>query len=295
MVFNSQFSILNSQFSILNSQFPIPKANSMNTQHPRIARAFARMPAFMPYFTLGYPDFETSLDIIAACCENGADLMELGIPFSDPLADGPTIQHSTQAALENGMTVARCLDAVRQLRARGVTTPFVLMGYVNPILAYGMEKFVNDAADAGADGFIVPDLPPEEAGDLLEFARGRGMPVSFLLAPNSPPRRIALAIEKSSGFIYLVSVMGITGARGELPSHLAGFAARVRASLRTPLPLAVGFGISTGAQAHAVGQIADGVIVGSALIKAVTHALDTGAAPVAAAGAFVREMRAALH
>lgn len=241
-------------------------------------------PVFMPYFTLGYPDYETSLDVVQSCVEAGADLMELGIPFSDPLADGPTIQHSTQVALQGGMTVARCLSAVQELRGRGLKIPFLLMGYYNPILAFGVARFVKEARAVGVNGFIIPDLPPDEAAELEELCRQNGLGLIYLLTPNSSAERIRLITKRSTGFVYLVSVIGITGARTTLPPHLRGFIQRVRAMSKSPL--AVGFGISTPEQAHAVGQFADGVIVGSALIKAASQAMD----PPLAAANFVREM-----
>jgi tryptophan synthase alpha chain len=245
--------------------------------------------ALMPYFTIGYPTFETSLDVIEACVEAGADLMELGVPFSDPLADGPTIQHSTQVALENGITVKRCLEAVAELRSRGVVIPLILMGYINPILAYGLEKFVTEAAQAGASGFIIPDLPPDEAGDLQTFCWQHDLDLVFLLPPNSSNERIRFVTDQCCGFVYLVSVLGITGERQALPVELAQFVARVRS--QTEKPLAVGFGISTPEQAAAVGKIADGVIVGSALIKAASQADD----PVQAARKFVGGLKVALE
>lgn len=254
----------------------------------KISEAFGKgRAALMPYFSIGYPDYETSLDVIEACVEAGADLMELGMPFSDPLADGPTIQHSTQVALENGVTVKRCLEAVAELRARGVTIPLILMGYINPVLAYGLEKFVIEAAQAGANGFIIPDLPPEEADELQSLCHEHKLDLVFLLPPNSSKERIRFVTEQSSGFVYLVSVLGITGERDALPVELAEFVARVRA--HTEKPLAVGFGISTPEQAAVVGEIADGVIVGSALIKAVGQADE----PVEAAGEFVSKLRIA--
>ncbi len=255
----------------------------------RLERVFGGgRPALMPYFTLGYPDYETSLDVVQACVQAGADMMELGIPFSDPLADGPTIQHSAHIALQNGMTVRRCLQGVVDLRTRGVDVPLVLMGYLNPILAYGLDDFVADAASAGADGFIIPDLPPEEAGAMLTACRQHGLDMVFLLSPNSPQDRVRLVTESSQGFVYLVSVTGVTGARAALPAELATFVGRVRA--QTTKPLAVGFGISTPQQAASVGALADGVIVGSALIRAVTDA----PSPSRAAAQFVASLRAAL-
>jgi tryptophan synthase alpha chain len=210
-------------------------------QTTKISEAFGKgQTALMPYFTIGYPDYETSLDVIQACVEAGADLMELGVPFSDPLADGPTIQHSTQVALENGITVKRCLEAVAELRARGVKIPLILMGYINPVLAYGLDEFATDAAESGASGFIVPDLPPDEGRELRSLCKQHGLDLIFLLSPNSSEERARFVTEQSSGFVYLVSVLGITGEREALPSELAEFVGRVRA--QTEKPLAVGFG-----------------------------------------------------
>jgi len=244
--------------------------------------------ALMPYFAIGYPDYKTSLDVIVACVEAGADLMELGMPFSDPLADGPTIQHSTQVALENGVTVNHCLAAVAELRERGVTIPLILMGYINPVLAYGVERFVSDAAEAGVSGFIIPDMPPDEAKEMKKFCEKHDLDFIFLLAPNSSDERIRLVTRLSSGFVYLVSVLGITGERDALPVALAGFVERVRGL--TKKPLAVGFGISTPEQAAGVGKIADGVIVGSALIKTVGQS----DSPADAARGFVENLKKAL-
>jgi tryptophan synthase alpha chain len=218
----------------------------------------------------------------------GADLIELGVPFSDPLADGPTIQHSTQAALAGGMTVSRCLALTARLRAQTGSQALLLMGYVNPILAYGAAAFVADAANAGADGLIIPDLPPEEAGSIETACAAHGLALVYLAAPTSTEARLALLAARTTGFLYLVSVAGVTGAREALPADLGAFVGRARRAARTPI--AVGFGIATPAQAHAVGQLADGVIVGSALINAVTGAAE----PAAAARHFVGELRRAL-
>jgi tryptophan synthase alpha chain len=261
----------------------------------RIAHAFEtaraeKRAALMPYCTLGYPDLERSVDVVTAIANAGADLIELGVPFSDPLADGPTIQRSTQTALEKGMNVHRCLEFTMALRARGVHQPLLLMGYVNPILAYGQKRFAAEAAMAGADGLIVPDLPPEEAGVLEESCREYGLALVFLLPPTAGPERIALITSRSTGFVYLVSLTGVTGARRELSSGLQGFIDRVRAA--TSLPLAVGFGISTPEQARAVGGLADGVIVGSALVDAIGKAAQ--ADPVKAAGEFTASLSHAL-
>ena len=255
----------------------------------KMADAFGKeKTALMPYFTIGYPDYQTSIDVIKACVDAGADLMELGMPFSDPLADGPTIQHSTQVALENGITIKDCLRAVAELRVSGVEIPLILMGYINPILAYGVERFVADAAEAGVSGFIIPDMPPDEAAEMKTLCESKDLDIVFLLPPNSSEERMRMVTELSSGFVYLVSVLGITGERDALPVALASFVEKVRKL--TEKPLAVGFGISTPDQAAGVGAVADGVIVGSALIKAVGQGDD----PVAAAGGFVKSLKKAL-
>jgi tryptophan synthase alpha chain len=206
--------------------------------------------ALMPYFTLGYPDLQTSLDVIQAIAPH-SDLLELGVPFSDPIADGPTIQQSTQTALDSGTTTKQCLAAVRQLREQGIHTPAMLMGYYNPILAYGQEAYVRDAAEAGVDGFIVPDLPPEEAEELEALAQQYGLAFIHFLAPTSSPARIETVAARANGFIYMVSLTGITGERREIAADLGEFVGRVRA--QTSAPLAVGFGISTPEQAAQVG------------------------------------------
>lgn len=243
--------------------------------------------ALMPYFTLGFPDIATSLAVVEAIAPY-SDLLELGVPFSDPLADGPTIQRSTQIALENGTTTAVCLQTLRQLRERGIQTPVLLMGYYNPILAYGIDRYVQDAAAAGADGFIVPDLPPEEATELQKTAESAGLALVYFLAPTSNTARIDLVAQQANGFLYLVSLTGVTGARATVQGDLAEFVGRVRQ--KTAVPLAVGFGISTPQQAAEVGRVADGVIVGSALVTAVDQATDKPAA----ARQFVQSLQQAL-
>ena len=246
-------------------------SNTAPTGVERIAAAFARAradgrAAFMPYHAMGYPTRAVTLEAMVALGEAGADLFEIGIPHSDPLADGPTIQTATYEALIEGTTVKDCLAMTTELRAAGMTQPFCAMTYFNPLMAYGVQRFVDDAVAAGIDGLIVPDLPPEEAQELEDACRAAGLATIYLLAPTSTEGRIRLVAQHATGFIYLVSVTGITGARTELPPDLADFVARVRRATR--LPLAVGFGIGTGAQAAAVARIADGVIVGSALVKA---------------------------
>ncbi|MGA7195353.1 MAG: tryptophan synthase subunit alpha [Anaerolineales bacterium] len=252
----------------------------------RIENAFKNKPIFMPYFPLGYPDLETSIDVIEGLAKNGADLIEVGLSFSDPLADGPVIQKATQIALENGITVKKSLAAVIELRQRGVTIPLILMGYFNPMLAYGLEKFVHDAREAGTDGFIVPDLPLEESGDFKMLAGD--MPLIQMLAPTSPNERMESIARNAKGFIYLVSVTGVTGERKSISEGLGDLIARVRE--HTSAPVCVGFGIGTPEQAKQVGLLADGVIVGSACVKII----GASKTPVETAQQFAAEFRNAL-
>jgi tryptophan synthase alpha chain len=217
----------------------------------------------------------------------------VGLSFSDPLADGPVIQKATQTALENGITVKKSLEAVTELRHRGVTIPLVLMGYYNPILAFGLKVFIKEARFAGADGFIIPDLPPEEAADFKTSAgfyssHTSDLPLISMLAPTTPSERMDLILRGAQGFIYLVSVTGVTGARKDLPEGLEELVKRARQI--TSLPVCVGFGIGTPQQAGAVGGMADGVIVGSACVRAISES----PSPVLAAKEFARSYSAAL-
>ena len=265
----------------MNGLENIAGAFSLARNHPRAA--------LMPYFTLGFPTRLDSVEVIEAIAAAGADLIELGVPFSDPLADGPTIQHSTQIALENGITVKECLEMVRTLRQHGVSQPLLLMGYYNPLLVYGPERFVVDACEAGVDGLIVPDLPLEEAGDLKAACQKEGMALVYLVAPTTTEARLAQVAAASTGFVYIVSLTGVTGARTSLSEGLPEFLARVRGI--TDKPLAVGFGISTPEQAARVGELAEGVIVGSALIDLAGKA----AQPATSVGQFVKELSEALR
>jgi tryptophan synthase alpha chain len=259
----------------------------------RIENAFKNKPIFMPYFPLGYPDLDTSIDVIEALAKNGADLIEVGLSFSDPLADGPVIQKATQVALENGITVKKSLEAVKELRNRGVDIPLVLMGYYNPMLAYGLEKFVCDALDAGADGFIVPDLPMEESDEFYLAQSGAAgeveAPLIPMLAPTSSPERMEMIARNANGFIYLVSVTGITGERKSLAEGLGDLIARVRE--HTAAPVCVGFGIGTPDQAREVGKMADGVIVGTACVRTIGGSQT----PIETAEQFAAEFRSALR
>ena len=222
--------------------------------------------AFMPYALLGFPSRKESVAMVRLLADAGADLFEIGFPFSDPLADGPTIQAATHRALLNGMTTRDCLDIAKELRDDGITQPFCALSYYNPIFNYGVDRFIEDAAQAGFDGFIIPDLPPDEGEEMEVACRDAGLALVYLLAPSSSRERVALVTEHSTGFIYLVSVLGTTGARASLPSYLADLVAQVRAN--TDTPACVGFGVSHGAQAAQVASIADGAIVASALIDA---------------------------
>ncbi|GAB4491404.1 MAG: tryptophan synthase subunit alpha [Anaerolineales bacterium] len=253
----------------------------------RIDKAFQNKPIFMPYYPVGYPDIPTSIDILEALAKNGADLIEVGLSFSDPLADGPVIQKATQIALEQGVTTQKTLQAVAELRQRGVQIPLVLMGYYNPMLAYGLERFVHDALKAGADGFVIPDLPPEEAAELN--AVQNGLPQITMLAPTTSEERMETIARSAQGFLYLVSVTGITGTRAEIADGLSELVTRVRT--HTSLPVCVGFGISTPEQARAVSQIADGVIVGSACVREIGESKQ----PVEAARQFARIFKEALQ
>lgn len=238
----------------------------------RIATTFARLKtekraALMPYLTIGYPTKDAAMTLVPALVESGADLLELGVPFSDPLADGATVQVATERALVNGVTLRFCLDTAQQLRETGIQTPFAFMGYYNPIYQMGIERFADGAQVAGVDAVIVPDLPPEEAVTLDRALAARDIDYIYLLAPTSDSARISLVAERARGFIYIVSLTGVTGARTELPAELPAFIARVREATTGRVPLAVGFGISSPETARQVGALADGVIVGSALIK----------------------------
>lgn len=252
----------------------------------RLVEAFEHKPIFMPYFPLGYPNLSESIDIIEALARNGADLIEVGLSFSDPLADGPVIQEATQVALRNGITIGAGLDAVRELRDRGVTIPLILMGYYNPLLAYGLEKVAGAAKQAGADGFIIPDLPIEEAGEFEPLAGE--LPLIRMLAPTTPDDRMEAIARSARGFIYLVSVTGTTGVRQSVTAGLCDLIDRVRT--HTMVPVCVGFGIGTPEQARDIAAFADGVIVGSACVRAVGASSD----PTGMAAEFARSFQEAL-
>ncbi len=220
--------------------------------------------ALIAYLTVGYPSLAMTYEVANVLADNGCDIIELGIPFSDPLADGATIQKASYHALQQGITPQICLAAANQLRQK-IATPLVFMSYYNPILSFGLEAFCQASAKAGIDGLIIPDLPPEEGAELEASTRKFNLDLIYLLAPTSTEERISLVAKKSCGFIYLVSLTGVTGARQTLPPELEDFVNRVRQ--RTRKPLCVGFGVANPEQAGRAARIADGVIVGSRLIQ----------------------------
>jgi len=234
----------------------------------RIAATFEslraqRRPAFMPFLVAGDPDLHTTARVVEALVKAGAELIELGVPFSDPVADGPTNQRAYQRALAGGTHLEQVLTLVAELR-REIDIPVVLLTYYNPILQFGPASFCVEAVRCGVDGVVVPDLPPDEADELIAPARQSGLDTIFLLAPTSTDERIRLVARRSTGFIYCVSLTGVTGARERLSGEVEGLIKRIRA--QTSLPVCVGFGVSTPEQAREAGGIADGVIVGSAIV-----------------------------
>ena len=221
------------------------------------------------FITAGYPDLESTVDLILGFEENGADMIELGMPFSDPLADGPTIQHSSDVAIQNGITMNKIFDMVKEVRKQS-QIPIILMGYMNPVLRYGVESFTQKAAEAGVDGLIIPDIPLEEDGIIKENAAEHELDIIHLIAPNTTDDRMKLADENSQGFVYCVSVTGVTGARDgeEVSRSVNRFIERVRSNVTTN-PVMVGFGIKTHEDAQSIASNADGFIVGSALIDTI--------------------------
>lgn len=260
---------------------------------PRISDTFANArgagrTVLIPYVMGGYPSFDESLELIVALAASGADVIEIGIPFSDPLADGPTIQMASQASLDAGFTPKRGIELAARVRAE-TDTPLVFMTYYNIVLHYGLAKFAREASKAGVDGVILPDLPPDEAEPWHTAAGGR-LDTIYLLAPTSTDTRIKDVARLSEGFIYAVSTTGVTGARTQLPAELSQFVGRIRTA--TDKPVAVGFGVSTATQAAAVAQLADGVIIGSALIDRIARA--KRGEGVEAAVTFIAAVREAL-
>ncbi len=257
--------------------------------------------ALITFITAGDPDLPTTKKIILELVDKGADIIELGIPFSDPMADGPTIQLASERALAAGTTTAGVLSLVKELRREGCTAPVVLFGYYNPVFVYGLERFAKDARRAGVDGVLIVDLPPEESGDLKEALKGQGLDLVYLLTPTSDVSRIKLVAGKASGFVYYVSVAGVTGARKKLTANLQAAVKKVKAGI--DLPVGVGFGISTPEQARSAARGADGVIVGSAIVNIIAkHGSGKGqgggkgiSKMVAEVGRFTKGLKTALR
>jgi tryptophan synthase alpha chain len=245
-------------------------------QPSRIDRRFAALKAqgrkgLVTFVTAGDPDYETSLDILLGLPTAGADLIELGMPFSDPMADGPAVQASSVRALKAGQTMRRTLELVRKFRARDKDTPIVLFGYYNPIYVYPVERFLDDAVAAGADGLLVVDVPPEADAELCLPAIERGLNFIRLATPTTDAKRLPAVLANTSGFLYYVSITGITGAAAPEVKAVRSHVALIRQSTR--LPIAVGFGIRTPEQAQAIAAEADAVVVGSALVEAIRNSL----------------------
>jgi len=278
------------------SDAAIPRKTQTETsgREGRIARRFRELAGrgelgLVAYITAGDPTLAASERIVLAAAEAGADVIELGVPFSDPVADGPTIQRASERALRSGTTLAGVIELVRRLRAK-TDVPLILFTYFNPVLQMGVEKFADAASAAGADGALVTDLTPEEAGEYRAAVHARGLDTVFLAAPTSTDERLAMIAGCSSGFLYLISRTGVTGEREAMPEDLPALARRVRRA--TKLPLAVGFGISQPEHVSVLGGIADAAVVGSALMAEVEKAPSVDAA-VSAVAARVRELKQA--
>ena len=238
----------------------------------RIAERFAALrkegrAGFVPYVCAGDPDFDTSLDILRRLIRAGADVIEIGAPFTDPMADGPAIQAGALRALSAGMSMVRTLELVRAVRRGETGIPIVLMGYFNPIHRYGVERFVRDAREAGVDGLITVDLPPEEEAELGGPARAAGLDIVRLIAPTTDEERLPVVLREASGFVYYVSIAGITGTRAPSLDEVSAAVSRLRR--HTELPIAVGFGISDAGQAGDIARVADAAVVGSALVRVI--------------------------
>jgi tryptophan synthase alpha chain len=267
----------------------------------RIAARFAKLKqegraGLITFVTAGDPDRATSQAILDGLPAAGADLIELGMPFSDPMADGPVIELASQRALKNGATVLRTLQMVAEFRRKDTETPVILMGYYNPVYAYGAERFCKEAAAAGVDGLIIVDLPPEEAAELGGPAKAQGIDVIYLTTPTSDDARLPTVLASASGFVYHVSIAGITGTASAKLDAVSDALARIRR--HTGLPLAVGFGIKTATQVAEIGRLADAAVVGSAIVQKLADQLDETGKPKEGAAqsvlGFVRELAAGL-
>jgi tryptophan synthase alpha chain len=250
----------------------------MTVPRTRIDETFAKLgaaesrPALVTFVTAGDPDYQTSLDLLRALPGAGADIVELGMPFSDPMADGPAIQASSQRALKAGQTLRKTLEMVRLFRQQDQTTPIVLMGYYNPIYIYGTEAFLRDAVTSGVDGLIVVDVPPEEDEEICLPSIGAGLNFVRLATPTTDDKRLPKVLANTSGFVYYVSIAGITGTRAPDLEKVRESVTRIKS--HTALPVCVGFGVKSPEQVRAIGSYADGVVVGSALVNAIATSLD---------------------
>ena len=253
----------------------------------KIKSAFEKGKAFIPFITCGDPDLETTEKIVRTAVKNGADLIELGIPFSDPTAEGPVIQGANIRALAGGVTTDKIFDMVKKLR-RDISTPMVFMTYANVVFSYGAEKFISICKEIGIDGLILPDLPFEEKDEFLPVCHKYGVDLISLIAPTSD-NRIAMIAQEAEGFLYIVSSLGVTGTRSEITTDLASLVSIVRAN--TDIPCAIGFGISTPDQAAKMAAVSDGAIVGSAIIKLIEQYGKDSAEPV---GEYIKSMKEAI-
>lgn len=261
----------------------------------RIDRTFRnlkhrRRKALIGYITAGFPTKPSFRKLVPFLQQSGLDLIEVGIPFSDPIADGPTIQHASQVALANGVTLDWVLRSVREIRAQGATVPIIFMSYCNPIHAMGIDRFFRAARHSGVDGLIIPDLIPEESAPYATAARREGIDLIFLAAPTTPKTRIRMIAKQSRGFLYAVSLAGVTGTQKAVPAQVSRFLKTVQSV--SSRPVAVGFGLTTPQQVHDVSLFADGVIVGSALIRALEKSKGSS---FTAAGRFVQSLARALN
>lgn len=254
----------------------------------RIEEAFQNHKAFIAFITVGDPDMETTERVVHAAVENGADLIELGIPFSDPTAEGPVIMEADEVALKAGTTTDKVFELTKKLR-KTITVPMVYMTYANVVFSYGCEKFAQKAADAGIDGLILPDVPYEEKEEFTEVFDRYGLDLISMIAPTSEDR-IAMIAKEAKGFIYMVSSLGVTGTRNEITTDISAMTDLVKKN--TEVPCAVGFGISTPEQAAKMAELSDGAIVGSAIIKIIAKYGKEAAGPV---GEYVKEMADAVH
>ena len=254
----------------------------------KIHQAFEKGKAFIAFITCGDPDLETTAKVVRAAAENGADLIELGIPFSDPTAEGPVIQGANLRALQGGVTTDKIFDLVRELR-RDVTIPMVFMTYANVVYSYGAERFIRTCSEIGIDGLILPDVPFEEKEEFLPICRQYGVDLVSLIAPSSE-NRIAKIVEEAEGFLYIVSSLGVTGTRSEITTDLGSIVSVVRE--HSDIPCAIGFGISTPEEARKMAELSDGAIVGSAIIK-ILEKYGRESAPEV--GKYVRSMKDALR